>query len=163
MYLRSRSLTALLSIATVLLGGCLDRPLRPLNPCTVSGVVNEVAVTQINEIDLLFLVDDSASMRQEQDALIDEIPRLVQILASGDLQNGGTTDDFDPVASIQVGVITSDMGIGGVNITPARALHQHHGRRRHPHRPAPRRGRSLSDRARHAPVPHLHGGHGRPG
>jgi hypothetical protein len=121
MYLRSRSLTALLSIATVLLGGCLDRPLRPLNPCTVSGVVNEVAVTQINEIDLLFLVDNSASMRQEQDALIDEIPRLVQILASGDLQNGGTTDDFDPVASIQVGVITSDMGIGGVNINAARA------------------------------------------
>lgn len=116
MYLRSRSLTALLSIATVLLGGCLDRPLRPLNPCTVSGVVNEVAVTQINEIDLLFLVDNSASMRQEQDALIAEIPRLVQILASGDLQNGGSTDDFDPVASIQVGVITSDMGIGGVNI-----------------------------------------------
>ena len=67
MYLRSRSLTALLSIATVLLGGCLDRPLRPLNPCTVSGVVNEVAVTQINEIDLLFLVDNSASMRQELD------------------------------------------------------------------------------------------------
>jgi len=117
MYLRSRSLTALLSIATVLLGGCLDRPLRPLNPCTVSGVVNEVAVTQINEIDLLFLVDNSASMRQEQEALIAEIPRLVQILASGDLQNGGTTDDFDPVASIQVGIITSDMGIGGVNIS----------------------------------------------
>lgn len=119
MYLRSRSLTALLSIATVLLGGCLDRPLRPLNPCTVSGVVNEVAVTQITEIDLLFLVDNSFSMREEQEALIAEIPRLVEILASGDLQNGGTTDDFDPVASIQVGVITSDMGIGGVDIDAA--------------------------------------------
>ena len=116
MYLRSRSLTALLSIATVLLGGCLDRPLRPLNPCTVSGVVNEVQVTQINAIDLLFMVDNSFSMLAEQDALIGEIPRLVQILASGDLQNGGTTDDFDPVASIQVGIITSDMGIGGVDI-----------------------------------------------
>ena len=115
MYLRSRSLTALLSIATVLLGGCLDRPLRPLNPCTVSGVVNEVAVTEINEIDLLFLVDNSASMLQEQQALIAEIPRLVEILASGDLQDGGTTEDFDPVASIQVGVITSNMGIGGVD------------------------------------------------
>ncbi len=116
MYLRSRSLTALLSIATVLLGGCLDRPLRPLNPCTVSGVVNEVAVTQINQIDLLFLVDNSFSMLEEQSALVVEIPRLVQILATGDLQNGGTTSDFDPVASIQVGVITSDMGIGGVPI-----------------------------------------------
>ncbi|MCA9532151.1 MAG: hypothetical protein KC593_00670 [Myxococcales bacterium] len=121
MYLRSRSLTALLSIATVLLGGCLDRPLRPLNPCTVSGVVNEVAVTEINEIDLLFLVDNSASMREEQQALITEIPRLVEILASGDLQDGGTTDDFDPVASIQVGIITSNMGIGGVDI-PASAF-----------------------------------------
>jgi hypothetical protein len=57
-------------------------------------------------------------MQQEQQALIAEIPRLVEILASGDLDDDGV-QDFDPVASIQVGIITSDMGIGGVEINPS--------------------------------------------
>lgn len=105
-------------LAQSLTSGCAERPLRPLIPCTLSGVVNEVEITQVNELDLLFLVDNSASMREEQAALISEIPRMVTILATGELPDGST---FEPVASLRVGVITSDMGVGGINI-PANTM-----------------------------------------
>ncbi|MCA9574408.1 MAG: hypothetical protein H6726_02585 [Sandaracinaceae bacterium] len=100
------------TIALFCLLGCLDRPLRAIVPCTQSGVVQEVDITSVDQIDLLFLVDNSASMREEQSALISEIPRLVTILATGQLPDGAT---FEPVASLRVGVITSDMGVGGVD------------------------------------------------
>ena len=49
-----------------LLGGCLDRELKPLNPCLVSGVVAEIAVTNIDKVDLLFVVDNSGSMARSR-------------------------------------------------------------------------------------------------
>ncbi len=98
-------------LAQSLVTGCAVRPLREIVPCTQSGVVNEVDIDQVTEIDLLFLVDNSGSMTEEQNALISEIPRLVTILATGELPDGTT---FEPVASLRVGVITSDMGVGGV-------------------------------------------------
>ena len=68
------------------------------------------------ELDILFLVDNSASMSEEQEALKLEIPRLVSVLATGDRGTGDTADNFDPVDSIHVGVITSDLGVYGVPI-----------------------------------------------
>ena len=105
-------------LAQSLATGCAERPVRPLVPCTHSGVVNEVDITQVNQVDLLFLVDNSGSMKEEQEALISEIPRMVTILATGELPDGST---FEPVASLRVGVITSDMGVGGIDI-PAYAM-----------------------------------------
>lgn len=103
-------------LAQSLATGCVDRPLRPLVPCTLSGVINEVDITAVSALDLIFLVDNSGSMGEEQDALISEIPRLVTILATGELPDGSS---FEPVASLRVGVITSDMGVGGIEINAA--------------------------------------------
>lgn len=71
-----------------------------------------------NSIDLLLMVDNSNSMTEEQASLTAEFPRLVNILASGDFdQDGSTTgpDDFLPF-DLQVGVVTSDMGTGGFTV-----------------------------------------------
>ena len=95
--------------------GCSDRELRPLNPCTVQGVAERVKVDNIEEIDLLFMVDNSNSMSQEQDALSRELPNLVRVLASGDIEGDGV-QEFPPVRSLQVGVVTSDMGTGGFTV-----------------------------------------------
>ena len=57
------------AVGAVLLSGCMDRKLKALNPCLVSGVVAEIAVTNIDKIDMLFMVDNSNSMKEEQDAL----------------------------------------------------------------------------------------------
>jgi len=96
---RGRSLlpafTVLLAVA-LLLGGCLDGKLKPLNPCLVSGVVAEIAVTNIDKVDMLFMVDDSGSMAQEQGALAEQFPKLISVLATGDRnQDGDNMDDND--------------------------------------------------------------------
>ena len=96
----------------VALTGCLERELAPLNPCTISGVAERVSVENVDEVDLLFMIDNSGSMSQEQASLAMQLPRLVRILATGDLDQDGTMD-FPPVKSLHVGVISSDMGTGG--------------------------------------------------
>ncbi|MCA9574852.1 MAG: hypothetical protein H6726_00345 [Sandaracinaceae bacterium] len=103
-----------------------DRPDQPRDdggvdpdPCTLSGRNFVVRLDQVDDIDLLFMMDDSPSMRQEQAAIVQEIPRLVEVLASGD-RDGDGTEDFRPLATIQLGVITSNMGVGGVRL-PATA------------------------------------------
>ena len=104
------SVTAIAGLTAFI--GCSDRELRPLNPCTVQGVAETVKVDNIEEIDLLFMVDNSNSMAQEQNALSRELPNLVRVLASGDIEGDGM-QEFPPVRSLQVGVVTSDMGTGG--------------------------------------------------
>ena len=102
------SLIVTLAVATT---GCLDRDLRPLNPCTISGVSRRIKVTNVDKVDLLFMIDNSNSMSQEQTSLNRELSNLVGILATG-VRADGTT--FPPVKDLRIGVITSDMGTFGV-------------------------------------------------
>jgi hypothetical protein len=109
--LKQRNLPMWLVPAAALgLLGCPDEELAPLEPCTVSGVVRDVATTGVDKVDLLFVIDNSGSMAQEQENIAEQLPRLVRILASGNLENGGPDNDFQPVSSLQLGVISSDMG-----------------------------------------------------
>lgn len=73
-------------------------------------------LSEVEDIDLLFMVDNSRSMAEEQAAVVQEIPRLVAVLASGDRDDDGI-QDFRPLTSVHLGVITSDMGIGGVSLS----------------------------------------------
>ena len=84
----------------------------------------------VTQVDLLFMIDNSNSMTEEQAALTLEVPRMVDILASGDFDLDGDfagdgelgDEDFEPVRDLNVGVITSDMGTGGFTVpTCARA------------------------------------------
>ena len=70
------------------------------------------------EVDLLIMMDNSGSMSQEQEALAREIPNLVRGLATGDVDGDGTVD-IPLVVSLHVGVVTSDMGTGGVVVRGA--------------------------------------------
>lgn len=103
---------ALILMLMIAMPGCFERELAPLEPCLVSAVSETIGNRTIDEIDLLFLVDDSSSMLEEQQALAREFPELVRVLASGDLDGDGT-EDFAPVKSLRLGVISSDMGHGG--------------------------------------------------
>lgn len=109
---RARAGLVLASASLSVLGiGCLERGLRPVNPCNRTSFTRAIEVTNVDKVDLLFMIDNSGSMREEQDNLIREVPRLVRVLASGDSDADGD-QDFPPVASLHVGVITSDMGSG---------------------------------------------------
>lgn len=63
-------------------------------------------------IDLLFMIDNSGSMAQEQATLAEQIPNLVRALATGDRDLDGTPD-FVAADGLHVGVVTSDLGVLG--------------------------------------------------
>jgi hypothetical protein len=99
--------------------GCLERQGRPVNPCTQSAVAQAIEVDNVDRVDVLFLVDNSRSMREEQEVLALNFPEMVRILASGDFDLDGNLDgpdDFDGVNDLNVGVITSDMGVFGLTV-----------------------------------------------
>src|SRR5689334_20015490 len=111
--MNARHAGLLIVAATLLLGGCSDRKLRPLNPCTVTGVVRKVSAGGSENVDLLLMVDNSGSMQSEQAALQAQLPNMAEVLLTGDL-DGDNTPDFPAVESLRVGVVTSDMGVLGV-------------------------------------------------
>jgi hypothetical protein len=109
---RSRSVVAMALLGMAALSsGCLDRELKALNPCLVSGVARKVAVTNVDFVDLLFVVDNSGSMRQEQGALREQFPPLITTLATGRKSDGET---FPPVKDMHLGVVSTDMGLAGI-------------------------------------------------
>lgn len=67
-----------------------------------------------DRVDLLFVIDDSCSMTEEQASLTTELPRLIQLLASGDLDEDDVPEG--PRLDVQVGVVTTDMGTGGYTV-----------------------------------------------
>jgi hypothetical protein len=72
-------------------------------------------------VDLLFVVDSSGSMTEEQAALARELPRLLRVLVTGDADEDGTRD-FDPVTSLRAGVVTTEVDVGrrieGCGVSP---------------------------------------------
>lgn len=105
--------TAIAIAIPLALGACMTRDLAPLTPCTTSGVQLQVQQAATDKVDLLFLIDDSGSMEVEQRRLADQIERLVTLLTTGD-RDGDGAQDFTPVADLQVAMVSSDMGTGGV-------------------------------------------------
>ncbi len=95
--------------------GCGDRDTTSAKPCTPSDLVARVRVASVDKVDLLFVIDNSGSMTEEQVSLAQQLPHLIQALASGDQDADGIVD-FPPVRSLQVGVVTSDMGTGGFGV-----------------------------------------------
>ena len=84
--------------------------------CTVGESCCEL---KARPVDLLFVIDDSGSMREEQTAVIQELPDLVRVLTSGDLDGDGT-QDFLPIEDLRVAVISTNMGTSGFPSEPAR-------------------------------------------
>jgi hypothetical protein len=95
--------------------GCPGEELAPIEPCTVAAVEEDVTAQGVDEVDLLFMIDNSGSMAEEQALLAEQLPKLAQALASGVLDLGnGKVRMFTPVRSLHLGVISSDMGVNGV-------------------------------------------------
>jgi hypothetical protein len=74
-------------------------------------------LTPATKLDLLFMIDNSGSMAEEQKKLASVLPQLIKVLTTGN-QNGmpspaGETPSFPPVQSLHIGVVSSDMGVNG--------------------------------------------------
>ena len=102
-----------LVLGPVVLGaaGCFERQLSPVDPCNRAVFSTRISLESVDEVDLLLMIDNSGSMSGEQSLLGLELPRMIRVLASGDQDEDGL-QDFTPVRSLHVGIVTSDMGAG---------------------------------------------------
>jgi hypothetical protein len=67
-------------------------------------------------VDVLLVVDDSGSMAAEQALLADAFPGLIERLLTGtDPETGNPV--HVPVGDLHIGVVSTDMGVGGYEIT----------------------------------------------
>jgi hypothetical protein len=95
--------------------GCLERELEPLSPCLVASVVDQVQSERIDKVDLLFVVDDSGSMADEQKSLEAQFPNLIRALTTGDRDNDGVLD-FEPATDLHLGVVSTNLGLPGASL-----------------------------------------------
>jgi hypothetical protein len=92
--------------------GCLDRPVTSIQATSGGVVVDPLHVTRPDKVDLLLVVDNSASMKDKQSELGRRIPELIKALTEPGL-DPVTGKARKGVASIHVGVITSSLGSAG--------------------------------------------------
>jgi hypothetical protein len=117
--------------------GCLTRPIEPLEPLTTSVVVEQLTQSGVNKIDLVLVVDNSASMADKQEILALAIPDLVKGLVNpkclDNMTNlpvasqptdpiadcpSGSTREFPPVFDIHIGLLSSSLGSFGATGCP---------------------------------------------
>jgi len=67
-------------------------------------------------VDVLFVIDNSSSMGEEQEALARELPAFVTALIDPADRDGDGEPDWEPVPDLHLGVITVDMGTGGYTV-----------------------------------------------
>ena len=117
-----------LSSAVVLAGACLDRPLAALEPTIKTNFMIAVDQTSIDKVDILFDIDNSASMGDKQAYLAQAIPQMIARLvtprcldANGNAIAGVNaspatglcatgTPEFHAVHDMHIGVVTSSLG-----------------------------------------------------
>ena len=93
-------------------GSSPQRAALPPDACTRGGLCTTVWADGIDKVDLLFAIDNSGSMAEEQALLRDQFPRLIERLTSGDHDGDGAIDG--PAArDLNLGVVSSDLGLVG--------------------------------------------------
>jgi len=113
--------------ATVGAAGCLSRPIGTLEPRTTTTEVEKLTESAVDKIDIVLMIDNSASMADKQAILGDAVSNLVNGLLnpncvdeSGNVVStpptstencpAGSKRDFNAVFDVHVGVITSSLG-----------------------------------------------------
>jgi hypothetical protein len=82
--------------------GCPDRPVALVDPTQSNEQQTEIPLSVSRDIDILFVVDNSGSMEEEQASLAANFHRFIEILEG---IPGGLPD-------VHLGVVSSDLGIG---------------------------------------------------
>src|SRR5580692_11574422 len=108
-----------------LVGGCLTRPVAKSNPITNTNFLTSIPQGSIDKVDLLFDIDNSASMGDKQAYLSEAVPALITRLVTpncvdatgavtGSATLGGvcTTGnaEFPPVHNLHIGILSSSLG-----------------------------------------------------
>ena len=114
--------------------GCLNRPIEPVEPRTTSTIVERLAQSKVDKIDMLLVIDNSRSMADKQSILKDAVPTMVEQLVNPKCvkleedgavieqpvqpdtpllecdEGEGFGREFDPITDIHIGVLSSSVG-----------------------------------------------------
>jgi hypothetical protein len=116
--------------------GCLSRPVVPGEPTTKTNFTTTVSEQAVDKIDLLFSIDNSASMGDKQAYLEAAIPDLISSLVtpscvgadggvtgpsdpSGNCTSPGSNPLFPPVHNMHIGIVSTSLGTRGGDLTSA--------------------------------------------
>lgn len=94
------------------LGGCDTRELKPIDPAVSQSFEIDVRGST-GDVDLLFVIDDSGSMVDEQESLRREIPQLVRGLTSPPLGDDGQPL-WNAAESLHIAIVTTNLGTNGM-------------------------------------------------
>ncbi|HEY1693265.1 MAG TPA: hypothetical protein VGG39_13950 [Polyangiaceae bacterium] len=123
---------------TGLLGaGCLSRPVTNASPVTNTNFTAVVHNESVDKVDLLFMIDNSASMGDKQNLLAQAVPIMITRLVSpncldangnpdgtqaspdGTCSNATSKAEFPPVHDMHIGIVSSSLGgRGGDQCSP---------------------------------------------
>ena len=107
-------------------GGCVQRPVAATEPVTRTSFTTQIAESAIDKVDLLFDIDNSASMGDKQTFLARAIPDLItrlvtpncvdanqkptgQVVAADGTCSVGKPE-FAPVHDMHIGIVSSSLG-----------------------------------------------------
>lgn len=111
--MRRFAAASLVTLTAGLLAGCPDRSIDEVTPQQGRVEAKDIPVNVNRDLDLLFLIDDSPSMKDKQNNLAANFPEFIRVLSSipGGLPN------------VHIGITTSDMGTKAAeDITPGSAI-----------------------------------------
>jgi hypothetical protein len=115
----------LIPFFTIAGAGCLTHPVATGEPTTKTNFTKELRQDAVDKVDLLFAIDNSASMGDKQDYLKAAVPDLITRLvtpncvdASGKVvgvsHDDGVCDtgqaEFKPVHDLHIGIVSSALG-----------------------------------------------------
>lgn len=97
---------SVLFLGLAVLGGCPDRTVAELSPTPEKVETKDIPINIERDIDILFVIDKSPTMADEQAGLTANFPRFMQLLSQVE---GG-------LPSVHIGVISQDIGAGGLTV-----------------------------------------------
>jgi len=93
------------------LAACVVRPVEKPNPQGTGEACKTQPLFLDKDVDLLFVIDNSGSMEQEQKNLVANFPKLIDALKTSKL--GGK------LPNVRIGVVSSDLGAGNLYVDNA--------------------------------------------
>ena len=87
------------AMAMAMASGCLEHPLKPVELEKGSEVEDQLQLTVNKDVDILFVIDNSGSMGEEQAILAANFGSFIEVLEAEDVE-----------ANYRIGITTSDNG-----------------------------------------------------
>lgn len=100
------ALLRVLPVLAITAAGCPDRTISKVVPEQAGVETKDIPVNINRDLDLLFLIDKSPTMTDEQAGLAANFPRFIQVLRQVE---GG-------LPNLHLGVISQDIGAGGLTV-----------------------------------------------